>query len=181
MTEKTRVVTPEATLAFYNVFEPNEDGKYTVCLLIPKSTNIASLKKLMKETADEKFPKGLPKGLKLAIKDGDKEPEDGENPEFFEGNWVINASSKYAPTVINPRKQEIMDIKELYMGCKVRALVTAYNWEFKKKEGVSFNIDALQKIGDGERLGGRPEFDSFFEEVEVEEVAEENSLEDFEL
>ncbi len=180
MTEKTRIVTPEATLAFYNVFEPNEDEKYTVCILIPKSVKIDNLMKLMKDTTAEAYPQGAPKGFKLAIKDGDKAPEDGENPDFFAGHYVINAKSKYAPQVINQRKQEIMDTKEIYMGCKVRALISAYTWEFKGKKGVSFNIDALQKVGDGERLGGgKPEFDTFFEEVEVE--VEENALGDFDL
>lgn len=61
--------------------------------------------------------------------------------------------------------------KDVYAGCKMFAVLNAYTWENKQNgKGVSFGLQYLQKVGDGERhyTGGASAADpnKYFEKVE---------------
>ena len=96
------------------------------------------------------------------------------------GHWLITASrakKSGAPKVVDQQMQQILDEGELYAGCYARMSVHAYAYAPTKenpqiKTGVSFGLNNVQKVADGEPLGGmssRPEDD--FEPVQTDAAA----------
>ena len=49
--------------------------------------------------------------------------------------------------------------------CFARASVTVYPWEFQGKKGVSFNLCSVQKVSEGDKLGGRVDASDEFSEL----------------
>ncbi len=123
------------------------------------------MKELLRKTAKAKWGNNLPKNLKLPFRDGEEKSQ-----ECFEGKVFINAQSKFAPGVYAASKAEIIDPAEIYGGCYVRATLTAYTWEFMGKKGVSFSIQNVQKLADGEGIvsAARGSVDDFGDALETE-------------
>lgn len=79
------------------------------------------------------------------------------------GDWlIVRASTQYAPYVANEAgKQLVQDnpadaalIRSgFYAGKRVRAALSAYGWTHPQSgKGISFNIDGVMAVEDGERL-----------------------------
>jgi len=153
----TTVNTPKGQIAFPKVFRPemNDAGKeiYSCTVLVDNKQDITNIKKIVKEAATEKWGEKLPKPLGLPYKDGNE--KDLEKYPNFEDKVVISAKTQYQPQLINGAREEILDENEFYAGCEGRMAVSAWCWEYKGKKGVSLNLIALQKTGEGERVGGR--------------------------
>lgn len=174
-----KVVAQEVRLSFVNLLEPrspglNDDGtpqapKYSAQLLIPKDTakgkaTYAALRKA-EETAKEqdkgKWGGRIPKNLKSIIHDGDTEGDTDKYPEL-EGHWYmsVNTSTKYPPKVVDRKLQPILDATEVYSGIWANVSLQAYGYAVQGSSGVSFGLGNVQKLRDGEPLGGvaaRPE------------------------
>lgn len=79
------------------------------------------------------------------------------------GNYlVVRASTQYAPYVAaadgsqldqsNPQHAQVIKTA-FYAGRKVRAILSAYAWNFGGKQGISFNLNGIMDAGEeGERL-----------------------------
>ena len=187
-----RVTTPKGRVSFPHVFTPRAPmpgaaEKYSITILIPKSENIQKLVELRNNAVTAKWPDAAkrPKNLHNPIKDGDTDVmNDGtlrkeKYPECA-GHWLITASrakKSGAPKVVDQQMQQILDEGELYAGCYARMSVHAYAYAPTKenpqiKTGVSFGLNNVQKVADGEPLGGmssRPEDD--FEPVQTDAAA----------
>ncbi len=160
-----QVLTGKVRFSYAHVFEPKAaqnggDPKYSVTLLLPKSDKatygrIKAAIEAAKEAFRAKNPKGLPANGKIAMHDGDGPmPNGGEYGPECAGCYVINASSKNPPTVIDAFKNEIMNKTELYSGCYGRAILSLYGYDTNGNKGVAFGLEAVQKLEDGEPLGG---------------------------
>ena len=62
-----------------------------------------------------------------------------------------------------------MEPEEIYSGCYVRASINAYAFNIQGNSGVSFGLNNIQKVRDGEPLGGggskaEDDFDDDFED-----------------
>lgn len=79
------------------------------------------------------------------------------------GDWlIVRASTQYAPYVANEAgKQLVQDSPAdaalirsgFYAGKRVRAALSAYGWTHPQSgKGISFNIDGVMAVEDGERL-----------------------------
>jgi hypothetical protein len=155
-------LTGKVRFSYANVFEPkasegDDREKYSVCIMIPKKDK-ATLEKIaagIKEAAEygakSKWGGKQPKNLKLPLRDGDIDKAD--KPEF-EGMYFVNASSNMAPGVIDANKNEIIQCSEFYSGCWGRALIHFYAFDTKGNKGVAVGLAAVQKLEDGDRLGG---------------------------
>ena len=110
----------------------------------------------IKATAAEKWSK-IPANLKRPVRDGDANlDDDGElkYPEH-EGCYTLQASSKRKPDVADAALRPILEADELYSGAYYRAAVRAYAWTHATGgKGVSFSLETVQKVKDGEPLGG---------------------------
>lgn len=161
-----KVVTPTFRASFVHVFEPRENqqsGKleYSVKMIFDKDADLTELKEIIKEAIRNKWGTNPPKNLKLPLRNGndsdlDKYPED-------ENKIIANAKSvMYPPGLIDAKtKQEIIDPKEFYSGCYARASIVAYAYDNVSK-GVSFGLQNLLKIKDGEPLVNRASAESDF-------------------
>lgn len=164
-TDEDYIITPVARLAFEHLFEKDmreingqKVDKYTATLLFPKDADLSPLKKLAKRARDAKWPDPdmRPKNLKTPFRDGDVDGrgEDGKPWEGFEGHIFIRVSSKYKPGIVDQKVRPVLDPEKVYSGCYVRAQVHAYVFSNMGNHGVSFGLDNVQFVKDGERLGG---------------------------
>lgn len=160
--------------------EEGQKKKYGVSLIISKDDK--ETLSLMAEAEKEAIEKGkakhfgskIPANLKRPLRDGDEERPDDE---VYEGCFFLNANSDNKPTIIDIQKKEIMldedfadrikrktdveiqDIEEkrseeeFYSGCYGRASVNFYAFS-KNSKGIACGLNNLQKVRDGEDLGG---------------------------
>ena len=171
---ENKILTEKVRLSYAHLFHPQApegggEAKYSVCLLIPK-TDAVTLGRVRAaiETAKaqgiEKWGGKVPTGLKLPLRDGDIERPD--SPEFA-GMLFMNCNSKNAPLVVNQQKQDIIDSSEVYSGCYAKASVSFYPFNVNGNRGVGCGLNGIQKISDGEPLGGgRETADEMFGEDE---------------
>ena len=71
------------------------------------------------------------------MRDGDTERDD----EAYKGHYFINAN--------------ILDRNEVYSGCYARVSLNFYAFNSNGNKGVACGLGNIQKIRDGESLGGR--------------------------
>lgn len=105
--------------------------------------------------AKEKFGE-MPKVFKKPFLKGDEQvsQKTGEPYDGYAGCVILRTTAglKSRPALVGPDKSGI-DAAEIYSGCYARAKVRPYGWDFAKK-GVSFGLGNVQKVRDGEALGG---------------------------
>lgn len=162
--QPTKVVTGKVRFSYLNVFTPkaDDDGneKYGVSLLIPKKDKetLAKITKAIdaaieigKGKLGGKTGKVVKSTLKLPLRDGDEERPDDE---AYEGMMFMNANCKQKPGLVDRDRNPILDSTELYSGCWGRASVNFFAFDGKQK-GIACGLNNLQKLADGEPLGGR--------------------------
>jgi hypothetical protein len=83
----------------------------------------------------------------------------------------LNANSKNAPGVVDKDLNVILDSEEFYSGCWGRVSVNFFPYDSAGNRGVGVGLNNVQKLKDGERLGGarataENDFDDDFEDEE---------------
>lgn len=148
-----KIVTPEATILYPNLFEPRammegQEAKFSVMLVFDAGTDLSALKEAVMEEAKEK---GLKGSIRKPLRPGsDKEGSNIE--EVVKGKVFMNVTSKFMPKVIDRRKQDILDKDEVYSGMRARAVVRPYGYDSAGNRGVAFGFDLIQILGKGTRL-----------------------------
>ena len=182
----TKVVIP-CRISFANVWEPHSingsDPKYSVSCLIPK-TDKATLTKIhtaieaaKEEGKGKKWGGKIPATLKLPLRDGDIERPDDEN---YAGCMFLNATSTDKPGIVDRKVQPILDPMQVYSGCYCNVSVNAYAFNTNGNRGVTFGLGNVQLLKDGERLSGKADAASDFDEVADDaEVLNEDELPDY--
>lgn len=84
-----------------------------------------------------------------------KGEERADQAGYGPGKIFINCRGNEAPGVVDMNVQPIMDTKEIYAGCIVKASITAFAYDQKGNKGVSFGLNNVQKVKDGERIDNR--------------------------
>lgn len=168
-----KMITTLVRFSYCNVFEPAEtpsgDMKYSVSILIPKddTKGRAELDKAVQEAVEKgleknTFAKVHVKGLRLPIRDGDAEHEEGKRGVEYKGFWFMNASSKNQPGVVDDKLKPIMDTDEFYSGCWGRADVNFFPYNQAGNRGVGVGLNNLMKLKDDDRLDGRMKAEDAF-------------------
>lgn len=172
----TKVVTGTVRLSYVHLFEPyaqdsDNEEKYSCVILIPKSDK-KTLKKIddaIKAAAEQgknsKFDGKIPGNLQTTLHDGDEEGDLEKNPEY-EGNMYMSISSKTKPGIVDSDVNPILDSTEVYSGCYARVSINAFPYNYKGKKGVSFGLNHVQKVKDGDYLGGRSRAEDDFEPLD---------------
>lgn len=163
----TKVITGVNTRWSYaNVWDPKSINggtpKYSVSLIIPKS-DTSTIKKIKAaiqaayEEGENKL-KGNSKtvpplaAIKTPLRDGDLErPGD----EAYKNSYFINANSSTAPGIVDAHCQPIIERSEVYSGVYGRASINLYAFNSNGNKGIACGLNNLQKIRDGEPLGGK--------------------------
>lgn len=179
--KQTKVVTGKVRLSYVHVFEPHaieedQEKKYSLCALIPKSDK-ATLQKIKKaieaakEAGVEKFGAKWEKAKHtIPLRDGDAELEEGKKTgEEYEGHYFINVSSKTKPGVVNAYVQPVLDSTEVYSGCYGRVSINFYPYDMAGNRGVGAGLNNVQKLSDGESLGGKSRAEDDFDAIEDDE------------
>lgn len=175
------VITPEFRVSFPNLFKPrlNELSKqeeYSVVALFKKDADLKVLRDAAQAAVEKKWgkdPAKWPKKMKTPFRDqGERAKEvDGKTvlpAAHEEGAIFLNLKSKMKPGVVDQTgKNEITDETQIYAGCYARAVVSCYAYDQAGNRGVSFGLQHVQKLRDGEALGGRVRLEDAFEPVAV--------------
>ncbi|MCZ8518865.1 DUF2815 family protein [Paenibacillus caseinilyticus] len=180
----TKVITGKVRFSYVHVFKPQamEDGqdpKYSVTLLIPKSDK-DTLKKIQAatnaaiEAGKSKWGGKIPPNLKKPLRDGDAEKDTEMYPEYA-GHYFLNCSSKQKPGIVDRDRNEILDSTEVYSGCYGRVSLNFYTFDAKGNRGVAAGLNNLQKLHDGDYLGGRSSAADDFGD-DVVDISEEDFL-----
>lgn len=170
----TKVITGVDTRWSYaNVWDPKSINggtpKYSVSLIIPKSDKVTIQKiKVAIQAAYEEGESKL-KGngksvpslsvLKTPLRDGDLERPDDE---AYKNAYFVNANSATAPGIVDADRQQIIDRSEVYSGVYGRASINFYAFNSNGNKGIACGLNNLQKIRDGEPLGGKASAESDF-------------------
>lgn len=170
----TKVITGVNTRWSYaNVWEPKamEGGKpkFSVSLIIPKSDTVTVGK--IKAAIEEAYRDGQSKlkgnaksvpalsTLRTPLRDDDLERPD--DPAYANA-YFVNANSTSAPGIVDAAKNQIIEKSEVYSGCYGRASISFYAFNANGNMGIACGLNNLQKIRDGEPLGGKASAESDF-------------------
>ena len=174
----TKVITgPETRWSYANVWQPKAiDGgapKYSVSLIIPKSDTktIEKIRAAIQAAYEEGQSKlkgngkTVPqlKALKTPLRDGDLERPDDE---AYANSYFINANSASAPGIVDANCQPIIDTSEVYSGVYGRASINFYAFNSNGNKGIACGLNNLQKIRDGESLGGKSRAEDDFADLD---------------
>jgi hypothetical protein len=177
--DNLKVVTPVARLSFPSLFQPSkpqgapaeQQPKYGCTLLFEKGEDLTALKKAVKEAIEigvrEKWGGKKPEALRMPFHNQGEKDYDG----YEDGAIFITMNSKQRPGIIDGRKNRIENEEDIYPGCYVRASVRAFPYGGKGTSfspGISFGLQNIQKVRDGEQLGGRMKPEDEFEAIESE-------------
>nr|WP_217934634.1 DUF2815 family protein [Enterocloster clostridioformis] len=170
----TKVIVP-CRFSYLHCWEPNAvnggDQKYSVSAIIPKSDTetVEKIKKAIEQAKKDSVSKWggkVPANLKLPLRDGDIDrPED----EAYADSYFFNANSRQAPQVVDKNVQPILDQSEVYSGCYGRISVNFYGFNNNGNRGIAAGLGNIQKLRDGESLGGRSNAEEDFEAVADED------------
>ena len=180
-TDPTKVITgPETRWSYLNAWEPKAiDGgtpKYSVSLIISKDDR-KTVEKIM-AAIKAAYTEGMAKlkgngksvppleAIKTPLRDGDKERPD--DPAYANA-WFVNANSATAPGVVDASCQRIIDRSELYSGVYGRASINFYAYNANGNKGIACGLNNLQKVRDGEPLGGKAKAEDDFATADDED------------
>ena len=160
----TKVITgPNTIFSYLNPKSINGGTpKFSVSLIIPKD-DIATVNKIKVaiqaayEEGESKLKgngKSVPalSTLKTPLRDGDLERPD--DPAYANA-YFVNANSTTAPGVVDANRQPIIERSELYSGVIGRASINFYAFNSNGNKGIACGLNNLQKLRDGEPLGGK--------------------------
>ena len=133
-----------------------------VSLIIPKSDTktVTAVKNAIQAAYEEGQSKlkGNSKSvpaltaIKTPLRDGDAERPDDE---AYKDCYFINANSATAPGIVDAARNPIIEHSEVYSGVYGRASINFYAFNSNGNKGIACGLNNLQKISDGEPLGGK--------------------------
>lgn len=182
----TKVITGVSTRWSYaNVWDPKSINggapKYSVSLIIPKSDTktVEKIKAAIKAAYEEGESKLRGSGksvpalstIKTPLRDGDLERPDDE---VYKNSYFINANSATAPGIVDADCNPILERSEVYSGVYGRASINFYAFNSNGNKGIACGLNNLQKIRDGEPLGGKSRAEDDFSDLDDE--ADDNFL-----
>ena len=177
----TKVITGVNTRwSYVNAWEPKSINggapKYSVSLIIPKS-DTKTLEKIQ-AAIQAAYEEGQSKlkgngrsvpalsALKTPLRDGDAERPDDET---YANSYFVNANSGTAPGIVDADRNPILERSEVYSGVYGRASINFYAFNSNGNKGIACGLNNLQKIRDGEPLGGKSRAEDDFAEADEED------------
>jgi hypothetical protein len=168
-----KVVCGPVRIGYANVFRPrkredDEEPSYS-CMIIIDKTDRVTLRKIAKaiEAAQIEGKAKIGNSKSTTLRDGDEEADLENNPELA-GMMYVNISSKQRPGIVDQTRQKVIDETMVYSGCYVNVSMKAFAYNAKGNKGVSFGLNHIQFVRDGEPLGGMTRAEDDFEDVETE-------------
>ena len=188
-TNPTKVITgPNTRFSYANIWEAKSINggapKFSVSLIIPKS-DTRTVEKI-KAAIEAAYKEGESKlkgngrsvpalsAIKNPLRDGDTERPDDE---AYANSYFSNANSATAPGIVDANCNPILERSEVYSGVYGRASISFYAFNSNGNKGIACGLNNLQKIRDGEPLGGRTRAeDDFATEAEAAPSSDDDFL-----
>ena len=159
----TKVVTGLVRLSYANVWEPKSINggaeKFSVSLIIPKADakTLGAIQKAIDAAIEEgrgKFGGKIPSkaALKLPLRDGDVDRPDDE---AYANCYFVNANSSSAPEIVDTSLNPVLNRSEVYSGVYARVSINFYAFNSNGNRGIACGLGNIQKVRDGEPLGGK--------------------------
>ncbi|MER2142155.1 MAG: DUF2815 family protein [Eubacteriales bacterium] len=169
MASDTTLVTGKVRLSYAHLFEPHRNPnapadskpKYGATILIPKDDKetLDKIRKAQKAALekgkDTRFGGTIPKAWKSTLRDADSPEEEDmleKNPEYA-GHYFMAVSNTMKPGLVDRDRSPIIDQTEIYSGCYARVQINAFPFNTSGNKGVSFGLNNVQKLADGEPFG----------------------------
>lgn len=164
----TEVTTGIVRLSFVHLkepysFMPENPAKYSATILLPKEDTAtkaaidAAIEAAKQYGVSAKWNGKMPPVVNVPIYDGDGVRPNGESfgPECS-GCWVFTASANedHRPQIVDLKLQPIVDPMEIYSGMYARVNVNFFAYAYSGKRGIGCGLGPVQKVKDGEPLGG---------------------------
>ncbi len=177
-TDNLLVVTPKAILSYPHLDVPQAPragtlgkAKYSATLVFPEGTDLSALQAAAMAAGDEKWPGKFAEMVRVGAA---RSPfrKDAENKGYAPGSFFLNVRTEQKPGIVylhagadkKPAPVPAEKVKEdLYPGAFVRAQIRAFAYDNSGNKGVSFALNNIQKLGDGERLDNRQAATDAFE------------------
>ena len=169
-----KVITgPNTRWSYANVWEAKSINggtpKFSVSLIVPKSDTktVAKINAAIEAAYHEGESKLKGNGksvpplaaLKTPLRDGDTERPDDE---AYANAYFINANATTAPGIVDADRNPILTRSEVYSGVYGRASISFYSFNSNGNKGIACGLNNLQKVRDGEPLGGKVSAESDF-------------------
>ena len=193
--EKKTVVTPTFRLGFHALFAPKEKEKedtktkekktvqeYYITMIFDKDADLTELKNLVRKVKKDKWgEKEVPNWRTTFTKGEDRLSQNGEQREEYLGKIVLTAKNQFRqPGIVDKNRKPFLDESKLYPGCYCVASLSAFGYTYMGTSGVSFGLENIMKVADGERLAGGESADEAFKDVksDYEDEDSNNDLDD---
>lgn len=172
-----------ARLSYPFIFAPRarskSDGsteeKYEAVVVLPSDHDVGALHQAVLNTAIEKWGKDVTgkllkaKRLKQPLRTDEDQIESqgyGDSAGYFTASSRdrIGVVSVYPDPEDPSRPAKITDPEEIYPGVRVNVAVRPFAWEHPEGgKGVSFSLEAIQKVGDDDRFDSKIKAQDFFD------------------
>lgn len=167
--EGTKCWTPIFRGGFVSLLKSKAVGekgeqKYSVAMMFQPDADLSTMQEALREAAKNKWGDAAKKMVahpkfRDPFKDQGTQVDKEGNlyAGMIKGAQLVQASCKaeFGPVrVIDTDMNDLIDASEVYSGAWYRATVNAYAWEYLTMKGVSFGLINVQKVAEGERLGG---------------------------
>lgn len=172
---KTDVVTPTFRISYPNVFKAafnklSNKNEFSIEALFSPGENLNALKTAAENAMLAKFGHDRskwPPVTRSPFRDQKEKMKEGRLPDgCAPGAIFIRFKSEKRPGVVDQNKQEILEESKFYAGAYARAHVNAFAFQKGANVGVSFGLNHVQLIKDGEAFSGRPKVEDAFTAVE---------------
>lgn len=171
-----RVVIGPLRICYPHVYTPwsmaeGEELKYSCCFLVPKDNKVLVDK--IRQAISRAQIAGvtlwggdIPEGLKMPLRDGDSER--GDREEFI-NHFFFNGTSREKPGVVNGKRIEIFDPREVYAGCYCNVSLVFYPYKVGDSVGVGCELINMQKFSEGELITLRTTPEEDFQIIDEED------------
>ena len=167
----TKVIIP-CRFSYLYCWEPSSvnggEPKYSVSAIIPKSDKhtlnlIKAAIEQAKQDSLSKWGGKIPTGLKIPLRDGD---EDRPDDAAYADSYFVNANSARKPEIVDLHGARDLGPNDVYSGCYARVSINFFAYSAAGNRGIGCGLGNIQKLDDGEPLGGfsRAEDDFDFED-----------------
>lgn len=155
------VRTSIARLSFPHLYTAKPFGKgkpkFQATFLFQPGDDLTLLKDLAHAAAVEKWGADKVDSLKIRSPFLDQGAE--KYAGYVAGATYIRTASEEQKPVVDTKRMPLPNAGSVYGGCWVMGTIHAYAWEYNEDgvtaRGVSFGLDGVMKIADGEKFGSQ--------------------------
>ena len=178
--ENTQVVVQNVRLSYVHLLkpysnDPKMDPKYSTTILLPKSDTATkaaidqAIAAAIRNGIENKWNGAAPQRVPTPVWNGDGVTANGNafGPEC-KGHWVFTASSAAdrPVDVVDANVNPILKPTDIYSGIYANVSINFFAYNYNGKKGIGCGLGPVQKVADGEPLGGQaPSAKSVFSPV----------------